>query len=188
MSLPRHVILVCGFARSGKDTFARGLMAGASNEVLRFAYADRLKDALECAADELGLWVDYSDEAQKAMDRNLLVEFGRAMRRRDKDVFAKKICSKMMFDSMCGIRARVVTDWRYLNEYEVAKKYSDEHALSLHTVHIVRHGWKAANEEEATNMQEVLDNVPIDETIFATSGDEQGVYDHGVRIAKLWHL
>ena len=187
MAPSKHLVLVCGFARAGKDTFTKGIIAG-SKDAKRLAYADNLKYALMQATHALGLHVNYFDDAEKLQDRDLLVEFGRAMRRRDKDVFAKKICSKMMFDSMRGIRARVVTDWRYLNEYEVAKKYSDEHALSLHTVHIVRHGWKAANEEEAINMQEVLDNVPIDETIFATSGDEQAVHDHGVRIAKLWHL
>jgi hypothetical protein len=188
MAPSKHLVLVCGFARAGKDTFARGLKAGASNKVGRFAYADQLKCALEFAAEELGVEVDYTDDSQKAMDRPLFVEFGKAMRRRDKDVFARKLGSAMMLDSLKNMPSRVVTDWRYFNEYEFAKKLCDERAYSLHTVHIVRHGWKAANEEEAINMQEILDNVPIDETIFATSGDEQAVYDHGVRIAKLWHL
>jgi hypothetical protein len=184
----KHCVLICGYARAGKDTFAKGIIAGASNRVGRFAYADRLKRALEVAADELGIEVDYSDDAEKAIDRPLFVEFGKAMRRRDKDVFAKKLCLKLNFDGLREMPSRVVTDWRYVNEYEVAKRLCEQRGYKLHTVHIVRHGWKAANEEEEMNLQDILANVPMDETIFGTSGDEQSVYDHGVRIAKLWNL
>jgi hypothetical protein len=82
----------------------------------------------------------------------------------------------------------VVSDWRYLNEYNVAKQACDQYAVKLHTVQIVRHGWTAANEEEAVSMQEVIEAVTIDETVFATSGDEEAVLLHGFRTAKLWHL
>jgi hypothetical protein len=37
-------------------------------------------------------------------------------------------------------------------------------------------------------MQEVIDACPIDETVFATSGDEEAVLMAGIRTAKLWNL
>jgi hypothetical protein len=52
----------------------------------------------------------------------------------------------------------------------------------------VRHGWNAANPEEFMSMDEVVTSVPMDETHFATSGDEEGVLLAGIRTAKLWNL
>jgi hypothetical protein len=185
MSLPQHLILVCGFARSGKDTFAKGIRARAT-DAIRFAYADKLKRALEVAANELGIKVDYNDDAEKAIDRPLFVEFGKAMRRRNKQVFAR-----ILENAIINLRAEqsiVVTDWRYLNEYEVAKEICDKWSVKLHTVHVVRHGWKAANDEEEMNLNEILAAVPMDETHFATSGDEESVLLAGIRTAKLWNL
>jgi len=37
-------------------------------------------------------------------------------------------------------------------------------------------------------MQEVIEAVPFDETVFATSGDEEAVLMAGIRTAKLWNL
>lgn len=185
MSLPQHLIMVCGFARSGKDTFAKGIRAKAT-DAIRFAYADKLKTALELAAESVGIQVDYSDDNQKALDRPLFVEFGKAMRRRNMEVFANLLESAII--NLRPEQSIVVTDWRYLNEYEVAKEFCDKWAVKLHTVHVVRHGWKAANEEEEMNLNDILANVPMDETIFATSGDEEGVLLAGIRTAKLWDL
>jgi hypothetical protein len=185
MAPSKHLVLVCGFARSGKDTFAKGILAKAP-DAIRFAYADKLKTALEVAAEKVGIQVDYSNDSQKALDRPLFVEFGKAMRRRNKQVFAR-----LLENAIINLRSEqsiVVTDWRYLNEYELAKEASDKWAVKLHTVHIVRHGWKAANEEEEMNLNEILANVPMDETIFATSGDEEAVVVAGIRTAKLWDL
>lgn len=185
MAPSKHLVLVCGFARAGKDTFAKGIIAGAK-DAKRMAYADALKYALEVAAHNVGLHVDYFDDAEKSVDRDLLVEFGRAMRRRDKNIFARTVVDNLM--TLKDGQTLVVSDWRYLNEYEVAKQACDKWAVNLHAVQIVRHGWNAANEEEAVNMQEVIDSVPMDETIFATSGDEEAVLMAGIRIAKLWKL
>lgn len=185
MAFTSHCVLICGFARAGKDTFAKGLIAGAK-DAKRMAYADNLKDALALAAHSLGLGINYHDEAEKAVDRNLLVEFGRAMRRRDKDIFARQIEHNLI--GLQPGKTIVVSDWRYLNEYAVAKQACDQYAVKLHTVQIVRHGWTAANEEEAVSMQEVIEGVPFDETIYATSGDEEAVLMAGIRTAKLWNL
>jgi hypothetical protein len=185
MAFTSHCVLICGYARAGKDTFAKGLIA-AAQDATRVAYADPIKYALELAAHTLGLGIDYHDDAEKAVDRPLLVEFGRAMRRRDKDIFARQIEHNLI--SMKTGQTLVVSDWRYLNEYAVAKQFCDQYAVKLHTVQIVRHGWIAANEEEAVNMQEVIDACPIDETVFATSGDEESVLMAGIRTAKLWNL
>ncbi len=186
MAPTKHAVMICGFARAGKDTFAKGIMSGAVNNTYRMAFASELKDALRMCAQELGVDVNYNLEEQKLQDRDLLVEFGRAMRRRDKDVFAKSI-GNYVADLTEG-QTLVVSDWRYVNEHLEAKAYCDTYGVTLHTVRIVRHGWKAANDEEAMSLVEIMDAVPFDETIYATSGDEEGVLLHGYRIAKLWHL
>lgn len=185
MAPSKHLVLVCGFARAGKDTFAKGIIAGAK-DAKRVAFADALKYALMQATHTLGIHVDYFNDDDKLQDRDALVEFGRAMRRRDKNIFARTVVDSLM--ALKDGQTLVVSDWRYLNEYEVAKQACDKWAITLHTVRIVRHGWKAANDEEAMSLQEIMEAVPFDETIYATSGDEEGVLLNGHRTAKLWHL
>lgn len=185
MAPNKHLVLVCGFARAGKDTFAKGIIAGAK-DAKRVAFADALKYALMQATHALGIHVDYFSDADKLQDRDALVEFGRAMRRRDKNIFARSVVNTLM--TLNDGQTLVVSDWRYINEYDVAKEVCDKWAINLHTVRIVRHGWKAANDEEAMSLQEIMDAVPFDETIYATSSDEEGVLLHGHRTAKLWHL
>jgi hypothetical protein len=185
MAPSKHLVLVCGYARAGKDTFAKGIIA-AAKDAKRVAYADSLKIALMQAVHTLGLHVDYFNDAEKAVDRPLLVEFGRSMRRRDKNIFARAIVDNLL--TLQEGQTLVVSDWRYLNEYDVAKQACDKWAVNLHTVQIVRHGWHAANAEEAVNMDEIIAGVPLDETIFATSGDEEAILLAGIRTAKLWNL
>jgi len=183
----KHCVLICGYARAGKDTFAKGLMAGASKGIDRLAFADHLKEALRCATHDLGLDVNYGRTEDKLQDRDLLVEFGKAMRRRDKDIFIRPLVRDII-NAASDNWTWVITDWRYLNEYWGVKDACKLHGINLHTVHIVRHGWLAANEEERINLDEVLASVPMDETIFATSGDEESVLLAGIRTAKLWNL
>ena len=181
----KHCVLICGYARAGKDTFAKGIIAGARS-AKRMAYADNLKNALNIAAQHLGVIVDYHRDEDKAIDRDLLVEFGRAMRRRDVNVFANQLARDL--DANDTASTIVVPDWRYLNEYRVAVRACREYGYQLHTVQVVRHGWNAANAEEQMSMDEVQAAVPMDETHFATSGDEESVLLAGIRTAKLWNL
>ena len=185
MAPSKHLVLVCGFARAGKDTFAKGIVASAK-DAKRVAFADTLKYALQGAAHQVGIDLDYFTDADKLQDRDLLVEFGRAMRRRDKDIFARSVARYL--GTLWENHNCLITDWRYLNEYLVVKEACDRLAINLHTVRIVRHGWQAANDEEAMSLLEIMEAVPFDETIYATSGDDEGVLLHGYRIAKLWHL
>ena len=181
----KHCVLICGYARAGKDTFAKGIIAGA-RAAKRMAYADNLKNALNIAAQHLNVEVDYHRDEDKAIDRDLLVEFGKAMRRRDVDVFAKQLAYDL--DANNTASTIVVPDWRYLNEYKVAVRACHDFGYKLHTVQVVRHGWNPANPEEFMSMDEVLASVPMDETIFATSGDKESVLLAGIRTAKLWNL
>ena len=181
----KHCVLICGYARAGKDTFAKGIIAGA-RAAKRMAYADNLKNALNIAAQHLNVEVDYHRDEDKAIDRDLLVEFGRAMRRRDVNVFANQLARDL--DANDTASTIVVPDWRYLNEYKVAARACKEYGYKLHTVQVVRHGWKAANAEEQMSMDEVQAAVPMDETHFASSGDEEAVLLAGIRTAKLWNL
>lgn len=186
MAPSKHLVLICGYARSGKDTFAKGLLAGARNPIDKTAFADSLKEALRVAAHDVGIDVNYSQDEDKTQDRPLLVEFGRAMRRRNKNVFAKAVADEIKH--MCDKHTYVVSDWRYLNEYEVMKEACDTLAINLHTVQVVRQGWSAANDEELVNYADILANVPLDESVYAADGDEESVILAGIRTAKLWKL
>jgi len=182
----KHCVFICGFARSGKDTFAKGMIAGAKNPIDKMAIADSLKEALRVAAADVGINVNYGREEDKLLDRPLLVEFGKAMRRRDPDVFIRTACLNL--HHMVDNHTYLITDGRYLNEFKVLERVCKILNIKLHAVRIVRHGWQAANEEEGTSMQELTEGVAFDETINATSGDEEGVLLAGIRTAKLWNL
>jgi hypothetical protein len=143
-----------------------------------------LKEALRCATHDLGLDVNYGRTEDKLQDRDLLVEFGKAMRRRNKDVFIRPLLTELR-NSCSDNWTWVITDWRYLNEYDLVAMHCCSHGLTLLTVHIERHGWQAANEEERINLEEVVGRCPIDVSIQATSGDEESVLLAGIRTAKL---
>ena len=186
MAFTKHCVLLFGYARAGKDTFAKGLIAGASKPIDTTSLAAPLKEALRIAAHDVGIDVNYGREEDKLQDRPLLVEFGRAMRRRDKDVFANAVVRNlgMMMDE----HTYVITDGRYFNEFNVIKEACDTYGINLHTVLIVRNGWGPANDEESTSMHEVINGIAFDETVHATSGDEEAVLLAGIRTAKLWNL
>ena len=86
LKTPQTIVLLSGYARSGKDTFAEGMIRY-SQDIKRIAFADALKDAANDFSINLGLSVNFHDDTVKATHRETLVALGRFARSIHKDVF-----------------------------------------------------------------------------------------------------
>lgn len=182
-----QIIMLYGYARAGKDTLADGIIEGAENEVWRCSFAKSLKFAVNIAVREFIDTVDYDVEADKLQDRDLLVEFGRAVRRRDPMAFAKRLCY-WIGNPSAGREHHVITDARYFNEYQFVAEWAKEHGYSLTTVYVWREGNTYANIEERDSIREVLEHVKFDYLIDGEAYDADNVRKKGIDLAKTLNL
>jgi hypothetical protein len=150
---------------------------------VKLKFADILKETLGMALNHLGfsdgsLIARSEDRSIKENIRPILVSLGRFARSKYQDVFADRLCDhadaldgaipkrfKRMVDVGTAhpkeapyVNVMVVSDLRYLNEVMVFKAWADAKGYVLHTVYIERGEFKAANDEEARSIQELLDS------------------------------
>jgi adenosyl cobinamide kinase/adenosyl cobinamide phosphate guanylyltransferase len=174
------IVLLSGYARSGKDTFAEG-MTRYSVDIKRIAYADALKDAANEYARNLGLSVNFHEETFKAQHRDTLVAMGRFARSIHRDVFVFNLTE-------AANRERghvVVTDCRYLNETIVTKQIMGEvRGWRVVHLHIETEGVGPANEEEATSIREMLEGVIPDQTYVFKPNSAVTIREVGASVAK----
>jgi len=146
------IILISGYARSGKDTLAKALIEYArTKESARVSFATPLKRAVQLALNELGLGhIDAftEDPKLKALLRPLFVEVGKAARAIDKDVFVKAAWKDICDLGSNGKELLVVPDLRYSNEIELFRKWGEGVGDTVKHIHIRRSGNEAANQEE----------------------------------------
>ena len=180
LKAPQTIVLLSGYARSGKDTFAEG-MTRYSNAVKRIAYADALKDAANEYARNLGLSVNFHEETFKAQHRDTLVAMGRFARSIHRDVFVFNLTE-------AANRERghvVVTDCRYLNETIVTKQIMGEvRGWRVVHLHIETEGVGPANDEEATSIREMLEGVIPDQTYVFKPNSAVTIREVGASVAK----
>lgn len=168
------VFLITGVARAGKDTFAAALseeMTRNGSKVETFKFANVLKTALARTLE----WMDVEKEGLKPIDiaftesenlkprvRDALVSLGKLARHVDSSIFARHLVTEVCgFIEFCPWDRRavaVVPDWRYVNEYEICKKYLDAEVI---TVEIQRPGYEPANDEEAESLSLIFSSVQI---------------------------
>lgn len=98
------IIGLCGYAKVGKDTIAARLPG-----FHRAAFADELKNDVEPLAKKLGLDLHYAED--KELFRPVLVEYGRAARKKDPDIWINRLARYEQGNV-------VITDVRYSNEVE----------------------------------------------------------------------
>lgn len=163
LKTPQTIVLLSGYARSGKDTFAEGMIRY-SQDIKRIAFADALKDAANDFSINLGLSVNFHDDTVKATHRETLVALGRFARSIHKDVFVYNLTE-------AATRERghvVVTDTRYINEVVVTKQLMNEvRAWRVIHLHIETEGVGPANEEEAASIREMLEGcIPTQTYVF----------------------
>lgn len=157
------LILITGYARSGKDTLAEGIMSGISTKsgwALKLNFADALKQAGNEYLHGLGLdadGVDFFEDSFKARNRAFLVSAGTLARSINKDVFAIKFVEKCLsFTASHGTGVVVSSDWRYLNELRVAEDHLLRLGWNIVTVEIRTAGLEPANEEEGLSIGEII--------------------------------
>ena len=163
LKAPQTIVLLSGYARSGKDTFAEGMIRY-SQDIKRIAFADALKDAANDFSINLGLSVNFHDDTIKATHRETLVAMGRFARSIHKDVFVYNLTE-------AATRERghvVVTDTRYINEVVVTKQLMNEvRGWRVIHLHIETEGVGPANNEEAASIREMLEGcIPTQTYVF----------------------
>jgi hypothetical protein len=156
------LILITGYARSGKDTLAEGIMTGISPKsgwALKHNFADALKQSANDYLKSLGLdedGVDFYDEAFKVKHRSFLVAAGQFARSINRDVFASRFVSKCLdFTTSHGPGVVVCSDWRYMNELRVCQDWLIRAGWNVVTVEITTAGVGPANEEEGLSIGEI---------------------------------
>jgi len=169
----RTVVLITGYARAGKGTFANAMLDAAKEQgyIEHLNFADCLKLGLNemlATFGQLSDATDFFNERFKAQHRDVLVTAGRFARSLDRNVFAKSFCNRITdfrFNSHI-----VCSDWRYLNELQVVKNdLGKTHRII--TVRVNTVGIEAANEEEGLSIGEITREVPIDyEYTFMPNG------------------
>lgn len=194
------VILITGYARSGKDTFANALEHNCIKAISqgkavfgRHAFADTLKNAANGFLHGLGLG-DHSyrkaadgiyegpffhDEEFKKKHRQVLVELGRMARSIDVDVFARQTAVDIYtevtdpsFDGLADVE--VVTDWRYINELRVMKDRMGE-SIRVVTVRVHTEGVHPANEEEALSIAAIQSETYFDAEFGWRMGEHDAI-------------
>lgn len=169
----KSLIMVAGYAGSGKDTLADLIMdivpeGRKSHWTDKFKFADQLKNALQDSLSAIGVDADVftEDRAEKTELRPLLVEFGKFARSKNKDVFVNMMINDLdkhvewaiEFEGM-GWRFNetlVISDLRYINELTLMAKWCKDNYYDLHTVYIEKSGGEPANQEECDSMEELL--------------------------------
>jgi hypothetical protein len=126
---PSHIVMLSGWAGSGKDTVANIMTS--EHRYTRFAFADALKDDVhQCTGipmqilhspymkmEALPFPIDGFPDA--ITYRDVIIQHAARQRALDNDIYSRKVV-----DEICAKKASrvVISDWRYQREYEVLKE------------------------------------------------------------------
>lgn len=160
--MTHYIILISGFARSGKDTLANAIASNLTRQkrhphIIKFA--DSLKGtvqgALECL--DLGRFDVFTEsEADKKRIRPTLVAFGEFCRSLNVDVFANYTVGEIKA-TLSGTEYPqfiIIPDCRYLNEDKVVRAFASAHGdTEVIRIHIQRENNKPANMEEERSIK-----------------------------------
>lgn len=184
----RQVILVTGYARAGKDTFASGLRACCPT-LVRVQFSAPLKRAATLAFDHIGQQVDFFDDAIKEQPRyrEVLLAIGKAATEVQTGVFAEAAMKDVKYYLDQGYNV-VLTDWRRPIEYELVQSgLASMPDVKVRAVHVSQTGQMAQSPWEEQNVQGCLANVDT-HLIEAERGDRQALFDQARVVATLWNL
>jgi hypothetical protein len=193
----RNILLISGFARAGKDTLADAIAEWCATKTRKLKFADALKVAANAFLDELMLPGDFNDEAFKSDKRQFLVSFGRLARSINIDVFAEKLCDRVLdpeSDHSWPIHETeppvtvIVSDWRYINEWRVAEEMLGCAGWNVRTIYVSTDGIVAANTEEAGSILELRSRLAFDIEATFKMGDKMAFREAGRMIAQRWNL
>jgi hypothetical protein len=113
------LISISGNATCGKDRMCKYILEELGGDAKRYAFADVLKDEVDDFLKKtLGVSAWTSDPVEKEMIRPFLVFWGTDFRRNlDPEYWIKKL------DQQLSTETAVITDLRYLNEYEYVRSF-----------------------------------------------------------------
>jgi hypothetical protein len=176
------VIVICGFARVGKDTLGQALLDLLPHS-RKVAFADSLKAAGNLFLERLNLHglADLNRESDKFRFRDFLVAGGKMARALDPEVFAERAAYEANLALLAG-RSVVITDWRYANELVAVQTKCAPHKVV--TVRLHRESTGPANEEEAIHMAQIEDTCRIDHEASFKSGETAAIRDLAFLIAS----
>lgn len=179
-SVPQTIVLLSGYARSGKDTFADGMMRH-SQGIKRIAFADALKDSANEFALGLGLVANFQEEEFKRKHRDTLVALGKFARSLDSNVFVYCLTEDATRDTMHV----VVPDCRYTNEVVITKQLlGDVRNWRVIHLHIETEGVGPANEEEAASIRNLLEACIPNQTYAFKPNTAVSIREVGKSVAK----
>lgn len=122
------IILISGYATSGKDTFANFLQKYLP-KVKTLHFADPIK---ECATKYFN-WDGVKDER----GRRLLQQIGRVGREYNKDIWIHKLAEKIR-NEQNDYEYFIVPDWRFKNELNVLRKiFENDRIITVRIHHLL---------------------------------------------------
>jgi len=187
----RTLVLICGYARAGKDTLGDGILEWSEKNAEKINFADSLKDSANVFLDCLDLQGDFHDDRFKDTNRRFLVACGTFARDLKPSVFAEIMAQTVAQgydDYGMPLDTVVCTDWRYLNELIVCQKLLIPLGWKVRTVYISTSGISAANPEEANSICEIRDIVRFDQEYHFDTEQRQLIMHEGRMLAKQWSL
>jgi hypothetical protein len=187
----RTLVLICGYARAGKDTLGSGILEWCEKNAEKINFADALKDTANVFLDCLELKGDFHNEDFKQENRQALVALGTFARALKPSVFADIMAQTVAQgydDDGMPLDTVVCTDWRYLNELIVCQQLLIPLGWRVRTVYISTSGVSAANTEEANSICEIRDIVRFDQEYHFDSDQRQKIMHEGRMLAKQWSL
>lgn len=180
------VVLLSGWAGSGKDCAAALLAEEFGFQ--RFAFADALKaDVSHTTGIPLGYFHSvHKDHPLVApcdmypaakTPRDVLIQHALVRRAKDPDIYSRGVATEIQ--SAVGLRY-VISDWRYLREYEVVTGELGEF-FQIYRVRIVRPGIR----QSAEPSEHDLDGIAMDYIIHndGTISDLRAAVKHFFHVA-----
>jgi len=176
----KQIVLLSGYARSGKDSIANLLEEEC--DFRRYAFADALK---EMVATETGIPVALFHSMQKdsiisghtKTYRDLLIEVADKKRAIDPDIFSRAVAVQIMESSA---ERFVISDWRYKREESFLRSILDPTLYQFRRVRVIRNMVTPSS----APIEHDLDDEPMD-LVIQNDGAISDLRD-AVHSALLW--
>lgn len=188
---PPTLVLICGFARAGKDSLAEGILEWSRRPSRKTSFAAHLKDAANDFLWSLNLEGDFHNEAFKVKHRDVLVTLGKFARSLNPDVFAENLAHFVpiqMGPDEVAPETVVVSDWRYINELRVSQSILWNLGWKVRTVYVSTAGIGPANDEELDSIAEIRASHSFDQEYIFKPNARQQIMSEGRILAKSWRL
>jgi hypothetical protein len=142
------ILLVSGYARSGKDTFCK-ILSEMNNNFVIYAFAYELKRKIQPIIYEMGIDVFNPTNEQKKIIRNIMISYGCAWREIDINHWVKIVNDQIDDRAKCLIP--IISDNRFISETEFFfNKYGRQNVI---LVEISRENMPTPPEEELKNQK-----------------------------------